>query len=167
MAGKSYAAALAALRTTIGNNADFRDPFEKLAPYAATGAPTPDALREEFLILEKPVAVALDKSVAQNWQERLLAEIKGFISIRSVHGGGVSGVLGESEEALAVGNVAAALGAVAKLPAAGQDVLKDWRAQAEARQNIDEGLKMLAERFTGKTAPTALPSAKAHPEGKP
>jgi hypothetical protein len=161
-AGRGFVSELAALRAAVKNDGALQEPMGRLEPYAAKGVPTLDTLRTMFMGLESPVSVAIDKAAAQNWRDRLMAELKGLISIRPLHGGGASDDFTEAEAALVSGDLSAALAATGNLPAEGEDVLKDWRLKAEARQTVDAALHELSDRFIARTE-LAPPSTRDEP----
>lgn len=146
-AGRGFADDLAALRAATGSEPGVQEPLTQLEPYAAKGAPRLDALRETFARLEGPASVAADKAAAQDWRERLLADLKGFISIRPLHGAPASDALAAAESALDAGDLPAALDAVKTLPPEAQDALKGWKEQAEARIEVDRAMQTLAARL--------------------
>jgi hypothetical protein len=145
--GRGFISELAGLRSAAPDDSRFRETLDKLVPYAEKGAPVIGVLREEFMNLEAPTTEAIDKASAQNWWQRILAELKGLISIRPLHGNDATGADAEVENALAVGDVDAAITAAKTLPPEAQDVLKDWLAQAQARAAIDTALHDLSDRF--------------------
>jgi hypothetical protein len=163
-AGRSFVTDLAALRTLAENDSGFQEPLAQLEPYAIKGAPTIDALREEFLGLEWAASFAFDKATAQNWKQRLLADFRGLISIRPLQGDAASDAFATTEAALASGDLKTALDAAKGLPLEMQPVFKDWLAKAEARQSIDAALHALADRLTTRNAPVSAPPANAQGE---
>lgn len=162
-ARRGFAPELSNLRTVARGDAAFREILAKLEPYAAKGAPVVNTLREEFIALEAPVSVAVRKANAQNWWQRLLAELGGLISIRPLHGGDATDVCAAAEEALSAGDLNAALDAIKALPSEAQDILKDWRGKAEARAAIDTGLRDLSDRFAALAGSPPAPQAQDQP----
>ena len=159
-AGRGFASELAAVKSAAPEDAKFREVLARLEPYAAKGAPKLMRLREEFITLESSVSVAVSRSTAQNWWGRLVSEMKGLISIRPLHGGGAMDNSTTAEDALSSGDLPAALVAIGSLPPEAQDVLKNWRAKAEARAAVDADLHDLSDRLTAMAAP---PSTQGEP----
>ncbi|MDX2027920.1 MAG: hypothetical protein SFW62_04735 [Alphaproteobacteria bacterium] len=160
--GRNFTAELSTLRQASKTYPALQEKLNLIEPHAAQGAPMPDALRETFINLEPAVLQAIGKATAQNWWERFLAVLRGLISIRPVHGGSTNDALTAAETALAKGDVAAALESTKSLPTEAQEVLKDWRAQAEARQQVNAVLQALAHEFAG-LATTAKSNAQGEP----
>jgi hypothetical protein len=137
VSGRSYTAELASMRAAAANDNRFAEALSKLDASAAKGVPSPSALEDELIAAEPAAEQSIDKSNAHGWWERLLAELKGLITIRPLHGGGATDAFGVMESALQKGDVAAALDALKNLPPAAQESLADWKASAEARLNAD------------------------------
>lgn len=154
-AGRGFGTDLAALRAVTGSDSGVQQPLARLEPYAAKGAPTTNALREEFVGLEAPASVAVDKAAAQNWWERFKADLSGLISIRPLRGGMTSDAFTAVETSLASGDLEAALAAVKDLPPEAQAVFGDWQAKAEARQGVDTALRALADHFIAQASSTS------------
>ncbi len=146
-AGRGFASELTNLRNVAPDDARFRETLDKLAPYAEKGAPVLGVLRDDFINREASVSVAMDKNAVKTWWQRVLAELKGLISVRPIHGADATDALAVTENALADGKVDAAITAVKTLPADGQEVLKDWLVKLQARAAIDTGLQDLSDRF--------------------
>ncbi len=156
-AGRSFTAELAAMRDATKNDTGFQESLSKLEPLAAKGAPALPVLQEELIALETSAATAIAKNDAQTWWEKFLAELRGLVSVRRMHGGGATDAFTIMETALAQGDIAGALEAMKNLPPDAQQVLNGWREKAEARRAIDENLRALAAHF----------SALANPSGEP
>jgi hypothetical protein len=138
MAGRKFGPELAAMKNAAKDNAGLTTALSKLDACADTGVATPAALADQFIALEAPAQQAIDKTAAQSWQDRVIAELKGLISIRPLHGGGPDFAAIEND--LSSGDVAAALEAEKNLPPEAQKTLEDWRARAEARAGAEQAL---------------------------
>jgi hypothetical protein len=143
-AGRAFGQDLTQLRVATVGDAAVQGPLAALDPYAAKGVANLDSLREEFERLEGPATVAVDKATAQSWRERLVAELKGLISVRPLHGAPTVDTLATAENALAVGDLAAALDAVRQLPPEAQEVFRDWQKKVEARMAVNQALQAIA-----------------------
>jgi hypothetical protein len=151
-AGRPFIDELTLLRVAARSDSAMQTLAAKLDPYAAAGAPALAALRDELIAREPVVTVAVAKGAAQNWWQRILAELQGLVSVRPLHGG-EGDALARLEASLGKGS-AAALEAFKELPADAQHSLADWQARLEARQHVDEAVAAIAARFT------ALPTVK-------
>lgn len=145
--GRSFVEELATMRDTAKSDAVLLNALSKLEPYAAVGASTLSALHEELLQRQPAVAVAVAKGSAQNWWQRLVAELQGLITVRPVHGGEGDALAG-LETALGKGNADEAMQVFKDLPSDAQKNLADWQKRLEARQNIDDNLRDIARHFT-------------------
>jgi hypothetical protein len=162
-AGRGYAPELSSLRATAPSDAQFRDILSRLDTSAAKGAPTLSQLREEYQELEGTLTVAVDRSEAKTFWQRVLAAIRGLISIRPEHGGTV-GVDAQIENALAAGDLKTAVAASKDLPKELEPIIRDWQNRVEARVVIDESLQELADRFV---AIAGTPLSSAAPQAAP
>jgi hypothetical protein len=88
LSDQPFTAELSAMRDASPDDTDFQKALGKLEPYAASGAPTASQLRDDLMSLESSASAAIDKQAAQNWWEKFVAELKGLVSVRHIHGGG-------------------------------------------------------------------------------
>jgi hypothetical protein len=148
MSGHGFAHELEALQNTINNDPGLKDSFGKLSPLAGQGAPTEAVLRDQ--LMEQIVAAdeAIAKANAQTWWERVLAELKGLVSVRPLHGPtSTNAALDDMQAALAHDDLGGALEDIKNLPPEAQQKLDGWRQEAEARRSIDDSLRALADRL--------------------
>jgi len=162
-AGRGFVTELAVLRRTAPDDNRFHEILENLKPYADKGPPTLTTLREEFMDLEAPASAAIDRSVAQNWWQRIRAELKGLVSIRPLHGGGAADALTTAENALDAGHPDEAVAAVKTLPQDAQDILRDWLAKIQARMAVDASLRELSDRFAALAGSPSTPNSRDEP----
>ncbi len=156
--GHSFASSLTALQTAAKNDSAASQFIEELAPYADKGVPTAVMLREQLAAVTGETEQAISKAEAQNWWQRVLAELKGLVSIRSVHdASSPNDVLAMMQNDLLHDDLAAALDRMKNLPAEAQKTLEDWNAQAEARLKIDQALRAIADHLAI-PAPAATPA---------
>jgi len=156
VSGRGFAAEFAAAKSAGGDA--FRAPLDMLSPYAEKGAPTLAVLRDELDGLEAQAAQAVDKDNAQNWRDKIRAELEGLVSVRAIHDGSTLGVM---QADLARGDLAAALDEIKSLPSGAQKILEDWRVQAEARLAVDSALRLLIDRLAAGGAALPPPSVPA------
>jgi hypothetical protein len=149
--GGRFVNELTLLRDASRNDPILQSAVARLEPFAASGAPTLNALHDELLEREPAVAVAVAKGSAKNWWQRVVAQLQGLITVRQVHGG-AGDTLAQLAIALTKDGAAASLEAFKELPPAAQRNLADWQARLEARQHIDEGIAAITAHFT--TLPT-------------
>jgi len=150
--GRPFVAELGVMREASKNDTALQAATARLESYAANGAPTLATLHDDLLAQEPAVAVAVAKGAAQNWWQRVVAELNGLITVRPLHGGDGDAMAGL--EAALTKSSAAAAEAFKALPNDAQKNLADWQARLEARQHVDEALTAMADRFT------SLPSVK-------
>ena len=84
--GHGFAHELDALQSATKTTPLSKICSNKLMPFAEKGAPTGIALREQLTEQAGAIDQALAKAGAQSWWERVLAELKGLVSIRPLHG---------------------------------------------------------------------------------
>jgi hypothetical protein len=163
MSGRGFAAERTAFQSAAKSDPDFMQPLNELAPYADKGAPSLAILRQQLVDMTGDIERAMAKASAQNWWERLLAELKGLVSVRPLHGTATSDdALAAMESDLAHDDLAAALDQIKNLPPEAQKTLDDWRANVEARQKIDQALQVMSDHLT-----VAAPSNASPAQGAP
>jgi hypothetical protein len=126
----------------------------------AGGAPTGSALAESFDAVAPQVLAAASPAESGGVLDRLLAHIHGLVRVH---------VLGESAgddpEAIVSrigaecrrGDIAGAVAAFDKLPAAARQAAGDWPVKARARQAADAALQSIREAAVGRLAGGARP----------
>jgi hypothetical protein len=126
----------------------------------AGGAPTGSALAESFDAVAPQVLAAASPAESGGVLDRLLAHIHGLVRVH---------VLGESAgddpEAIVSrigaecrrGDIAGAVAAFDKLPAAARQAAGDWPVKARARQAADVALQSIRETAVGRLAGGARP----------
>jgi len=126
----------------------------------AGGAPTGSALAESFDAVAPQVLAAASPAESGGVLDRLLAHIHGLVRVH---------VLGESAgddpEAIVSrigaecrrGDIAGAVAAFDKLPAAARQAAGDWPVKARARQAADAALQSIRETAVGRLAGGARP----------
>ena len=126
----------------------------------ARGAPTGSALAESFDAVAPQVLAAASPAESGGVLDRLLAHIHGLVRVH---------VLGESAgddpEAIVSrigaecrrGDIAGAVAAFDKLPAAARQAAGDWPVKARARQAADAALQSIREAAVGRLAGGARP----------
>jgi hypothetical protein len=126
----------------------------------AGGAPTGSALAESFDAVAPQVLAAASPAESGGVLDRLLAHIHGLVRVH---------VLGESAgdnpEAIVSrigaecrrGDIAGAVAAFDKLPAAARQAAGDWPVKARARQAADAALQSIREAAVGRLAGVARP----------
>ncbi len=126
----------------------------------AGGAPTGSALAESFDAVAPQVLSAASPAESGGVLDRLLAHIHGLVRVH---------VLGESAgdnpEAIVSrigaecrrGDIAGAVAAFDKLPAAARQAAGDWPVKARARQAADAALQSIREAAVGRLAGGARP----------
>lgn len=145
-----YTYELTSLRDASPDDADFRKAMGRLDIYASTGAPTIQELRDDLIAQEASASQAVTQHNAQNWWQKLLAELEGLVTIRHIHGGPTD-AFSAMENDLAKNDLGQALTDMKNLPPEAQDHLKDWAAKAEARRSINDALHSLSDYFSGMT----------------
>jgi hypothetical protein len=146
--GEDFSRFLQTLRLAAEHDAAVTAVIARLEPMAANGVLPLSALHEGFLALKASAQTEMQKAEAKTWKERLLAELKRFVSIRPLHGPeGGEGTLAEMGNDLARNNLKAALEKAKSLPEPAQTVLKEWLAKAEARQSVVTALDSIAARI--------------------
>jgi len=163
--GRGFSKQLAALRDAAKNDSSLAAPLAKLVPIADKGAPNLAQLRELLSQQMMETEVAIAKTNAHEWWERILAEFRGVISIRPIHGTQpANDMFGLMEQSVDKGDLSDALEQLKSLPPEAQKTLAEWRTAAEARLQLDEALHDVADHLTGGANPGANPAPAPLPE---
>lgn len=122
--------------------------LRQLEPLAAKGAPTALELADELDMLTLETESALQRAGAKNWWERIVAELKSLISVRST-----SSTAMDDDPVAALrrdvisGKMDTAIEKLNAMPPEAREVLKDWRAKAETRRDVNAALDRIAGRL--------------------
>lgn len=127
---------LAALKSLAGDDAGLLQAIDRLAPYADSGVPTADILRQRFRRLAPVLVNAAREPVAgDSWIDSALARVMSAINIRrtdAVEGGDAEAVVARAEKALDRNDVKQAAGELATLSERAASVAKPWLGEADA-----------------------------------
>jgi uroporphyrinogen-III synthase len=134
-ATRPFAVELAALKALAGGDAGIQEALARLAPYADTGVPSLEALRQRFKTVARDTVNATRLPGGDGWLERSLARILRSVSIRrtdDVEGGDVESVVARAEQALARGDVRQAAAELQQLPLPVAPLARTWLGDADA-----------------------------------
>ena len=150
-AGEPFAAEWAAL-TRLGADAPS---LAALKPYAEAGAPTAAALAASFAKVAPAMLAAVTPESTGGPMDKLLDHMRKLVRVHAV--GEVPGeepdaLVSQIEAALGRGQVAAAMGAYARLPEAARKASADWAKTAEGRAGADAAARLLRENAIARLA---------------
>jgi hypothetical protein len=132
------------------------DPAELAALQAvADGAPTGSALAASFSAVAPRVLAAASQGEKGGVVDRLLAHIRSLVQVRDLGetmGDGPEAIVSRVEAECRRGDIAGALAAFDKLPAAAREAAGDWPAKARARQAADAALQSIRAAAIGRLA---------------
>jgi hypothetical protein len=132
------------------------DPAQLAALQAvADGAPTGSALAASFSAVAPQVLAAASQEEKGGIVDRLLAHARGLIHVRDLEetaGDDPEAIVSRIEAESRRGDIAAALAAFDKLPAASRQAAGDWPVKARARQAADAALQSIREAAIGRLA---------------
>lgn len=119
-----------------------------LAPFARTGAPTPQQLAEDWPAIEANVLTAMREAAASegDWLSRIGAMLSGLVQVRATGaptGNGADAIAARVRLRLDRDDLAGAVSEVARLTGAPAAAAADWRRQAEARLALDARIAAL------------------------
>ena len=119
--------------------------------YAETGAPTADALKEEFAAAAREgLAAAGREQAGQGFLAQLGARAGSVVSVRPAEpqaGDSPGAVISRAEAAALEGDFSAALAELETLSAAAQTAMEGWTGKARARADVDEAVEALGAIF--------------------
>jgi uroporphyrinogen-III synthase len=134
-AARPFAIELAALKALASDDPGTQQALERLAPYADSGVPSLDALRQRFKTVARDTVNAMRAPEGDGWMERSLARLMSAVSIRrtdDLEGGDAESVIARAEQALGRGDVRQASGELQQLPDSLKPVARTWLADADA-----------------------------------
>jgi len=126
----------------------------------AGGAPTGSALAASFDAVAPQVLAVAAPAESGGVLDRLLAHIRGLVRVHDLGesaGDDPEAILSRIEAACRRGDIAGALAAFDKLPAAARQAAGDWPVKARARQAADAALQSIREAAVGRLAGGARP----------
>jgi hypothetical protein len=121
----------------------------------AGGAPTGGALAAAFDAVAPQVLAAAAPAESGGVLDRLLAHIHGLVRVHVLSesaGDDPEALISRIEAACRRGDIAGALAAFDKLPAAAREAAGDWPVKARARQAADAALQSIREAAVGRLA---------------
>lgn len=133
--GAPYTDVLSALRNAEADPAG----LQALEPFAEQGAPTAAELAQDFRPLGDRI-LQQERPADASWSDRLLRMADKVVTVRPVDApdkAGVTGLVGQIEQALTRGDVAAAVSAWEALPEPARRLSEEWGQQAKARAQAD------------------------------
>jgi hypothetical protein len=149
-AGAQFGAEIAALQR-LGV-----DPAQLAALRAvAAGASTGSALAASFNAVAPQVLAAASPAEKGGFVDRLLAHIRGLVQVRDLGettGDDPGAIVARVEAECRRGDIAGALAAFDKLPAAAREAAGDWPVKARARLAADAALQSIQEAAIGRLA---------------
>lgn len=141
-----FADQLTAAQALATDDAGLHDALAALDPYAAKGVPTFAVLRARFTAVAAAVSRGPDATEAgEGWGERTLRRLTSLVTIRRVgstalQAGGTDAALAQAEDALAAGDLAGAVAALAGVEGSDAEPLQPWLADARARLTADKAI---------------------------
>jgi hypothetical protein len=142
--GQPFAAELGALTAMAKDRPEIAAAFEKLQPLAANGVPTVTQLAEQFEKAADAIARAGAAPKSEDWGDQILAKLRGLVTIRRVGTPAVEtgndAAVTSAEQALAQGDLAAAIAAVETIDGAAKTAAAPWLDAARQRLAVDAAL---------------------------
>jgi len=150
--GGPFVRELVAVRAMGGDDVEIAQSVAILEPYAANGVTTLADLRASF----PPTADAIVRAEpvtdgTGGWTDRVVERVASLVTIRrtgpeAMAAGGVDGALAKAEEALAVGDLQAAVTALQSLDGAPAAAAQSWLEVANRRLVAERAMNSLQQR---------------------
>lgn len=147
---RAFAPAFEALSGVAGEDAEVESALARLAPFAGIGVETLDGLRARFPEVANAVVRAGAASDDEGWIDETVTRLSQLVTIRRTGGAldpeSVDGRLIAAEEALATGDLAAAIALVEALVPGTPEaaIAREWLRDARARREADDAHAALA-----------------------
>ena len=146
---RGFAPVLDLLRAIVGDDAEIESVLARLAPFAASGVPTIDALAARFPKAANAIVRTALATEDADWIDETVTRLSQLVTIRRTAGvidpESVDGRLVEAETALATGDIGRAVAIVeALMPGAAEaGNAHAWLRDARARREADRALAAL------------------------
>ena len=138
---RPFVTELEAVRALAGGREGYAEPLDALAPHAAGGVPTREALALRFEPLAQAGARAAITPDGAGWLDHTLARLSSLVTIRRTGEDETdtrpTAHIARAEARLDLGDLAGAVAALEPLRGAPAAVFADWLADARARLAVD------------------------------
>jgi hypothetical protein len=141
-AGRPFAAEYQAFTAVAKNRPEIAKAAAPLEEPAATGIASRVVLTRELHVLATKIETVAPPP-AKNWRERVVAQLRGLVTIRRIDGADSTpdeAAVDTAQKALAQGDLDAAVAAVGKLSGTNAEAAKPWLQMAKARLGVENAL---------------------------
>lgn len=164
--GQPLADAYAAFATLAQGRPQLLAAAKPLAPFAARGVARRAALADDLSRLAGTIATARPPAAADDWSGRVLDQLRRLVTIRRIggdHQAPSEAAVEQAETALARGDLAAAVQAIAALSGPSAVAARSWLAEARRRLAAETALAQVQRRLEADIVQQAAPAAAAAP----
>ena len=155
--GKPFAAELGAAIAMAKDSPEIAASLEKLQPLAANGVSTVTQLAGQFGKTAEAIARAGAAPKSEDWSDQILAKLRGLVTIRRVGTPAVETgndvAVANAEQALAQGDLPAAVAAVETLDGGAKAAAAPWLEAARQRLAVDAALDEADRTLVARLAP--------------
>ena len=145
--------------------------LERVAPHAATGAPTRAQLRERFEPLAGAIVRAGRSTEDASWADETLNRISSLVTIRrapgETEGNSVGAIVARAESRLNADDLSGAIHALGALSGKAAEIAAPWLQQARARLALDEAAAEVARAAVARVGAAAQPTPGQPTPGQP
>jgi uroporphyrinogen-III synthase len=153
---RSFAAELGAALALAQERPELAAELRKLEAAAEKGVPTVAMLRQEFDAVAAEIVRADDAPAPEGWADEILAKVRGLVTIRRVGKAtvesGTEAAVANAEEALAEGDLGAAVAALETLEGEAAKAAEPWLAEARRRLGVEAALGAAEQRLVARLA---------------
>jgi hypothetical protein len=140
-----YARQLEAVRVIVGENANLKEPLDRLEAWADAGLSTLAQLQGEFPAVAQRVAQSEVQSDGEGWLDDVTNRLTSLVTVRRVGdaalaSGGTDAALVQAEAALKAGDLAGAVQAFEGLQGQAAEAASPWLAKARDRVEAEKAL---------------------------
>jgi|SRR5579884_2993059 len=156
--GKPFEAQYNAFEAIAHAAPDIAAAAAPLADAAKNGVASRTVLTQRLSDLAGRIASARRPPPHPDWGEQALAKLRGLVTIRRVDGPNLSepeAALSAAQQALAKGDLAAAVAAMDKLPPANAEAAAPWLGMARARLQVENALDKVEQLLIARLVPVA------------
>jgi hypothetical protein len=133
-----YARQLEAVRVIVGDNANLKEPLDRLEAWSTSGLATLGQLQGEFPAIAQRVAQTGYQSGGEGWLDDVTNRLTSLVTVRRVGdaalaSGGTDAALAQAEAALRTGDLAGAVKALEGLQGSAAEAASPWLTKARDR----------------------------------
>ncbi len=156
-----FALELYALRAAYAEPGDLKPLFDQIEPYAVTGVPSSETLRQEFSRLSARLDGMPRGFAPIAWVTKLWPWPRSAVASPAMPPDPTPQLVAQANTLLANGDLGGAVDVVQQITGPNQELLTDWLEDAKARVAADKLTRRLSDQIAQRTGSTTSAKTKA------